>query len=189
MVDGFMVKISEKLYWILVFGDSFIIGNIGGELNEVMDKFYMICFLKLLRDNYFDYVFKVDNRGIYGELVCGEMIERLFKVLYESGLYDLVIILGGINDVIEVKKGLEDLFFEGIINLYVVVVSYGVKVIVFIILEIDFYFKDFRENGLCWVKEEGENICLLVNEKLREFIGRNEENVYIILCDFVVKFF
>lgn len=188
MTDGSMVKTSEKLYRILAFGDSLTTGNTGGELNEAMDKPYTIHLSKLLRDNHPDYAFKVDNRGIYGELVCGEMTERLPRVLHESGPYDLVIILGGTNDIIEAKKGLEDSLFEGITNLHAAVVSHGAKVIVLTIPETDLYFKDLRENGFCWVKEEGENIRLLVNEKLRESIGRNEENVHITLCDFAVKF-
>lgn len=64
------LKVKEN-YKILVFGDSFMVGNIGGELNEVLDKFYIIYFLKLLRENYLNVMFDVNNKGIYGELVCG----------------------------------------------------------------------------------------------------------------------
>lgn len=56
-----------------------------------------------------------------------------------------------------------------------------------IILEIDVYFKDLGKCGLLWVKEEGENICLVVNEKLRKYV--NESDNKIILCDLVEKFF
>lgn len=51
------------------------------------------------------------------------MIDRLLKVLKEYGFYNIVIILGGINDIIEVKKGLEDIFFEGIKRLYDLVIG------------------------------------------------------------------
>lgn len=65
---------------------------------------------------------------------------------------------------------------------------HGTKVVALTIPETDLYFKDLRKNGLSWVKEEGENIRLLVNEKLRDSNGRSEEKVNITLCDFAEKF-
>ena len=177
---------SKRLYRILAFGDSLTTGNIGGELNEALDKPYTIRLLKLLRENHTDFAFEVDNKGIYGELVCGEMTERLPKVLKECGSYDLVIVLGGTNDIIEARQGLEDTLFEGIQSLHAAVIGHGAKVISLTIPETDLYFKDLRENGLSWVKEEGENVRLLVNEKLKKSVKECDNKI--ILCDFAEKF-
>jgi len=171
---------------ILAFGDSLTTGNIGGELNEALDKPYTIHLSKLLRENHPDIAFDVNNKGIYGELVCGQMTERLPKVLKEYGPYDLVIILGGTNDIIEVKKGLEDSLFEGIKRLHGLVVGQGAKCIALTIPETDVYFRDLGKRGLSWVKEEGEKIRLVVNDKLRKFV--NECDDKIILCDLAEKF-
>lgn len=177
---------AEKIYRILAFGDSLTTGNIGGELNEALDKPYTIRLSKLLKENHPNIAFDVNNRGIYGELVCGEMTERLPKVLKKNGPYDLVIILGGTNDIIEAKKGLEDTLFEGIKRLHESVIAQGAKCIALTIPETDVYFKDLGKSGLSWVKEEGENIRLMVNDKLRRSV--NECDNKIILCDLAKKF-
>lgn len=177
---------AEENLRILACGDSLTTGNIGGELNEALDKPYTISLSKLLRENHPDIAFDVNNKGIYGELVCGQMTERLPKVLKEYGPYDLVIILGGTNDIIEAKKGLEDSLFEGIKRLHGLVVGQGAKCIALTIPETDVYFRDLGKRGLSWVKEEGEKIRLVVNDKLRKFV--NECDDKIILCDLAEKF-
>ena len=176
----------KKNYRILAFGDSLTTGNIGGELNEALDKPYTICLSKLLRENHPNIAFDVNNKGIYGELVCGQMTERLPKVLMEYGPYDLVIILGGTNDIVEAKKGLEDTLFEGIKSLHSYVIGQGAMCIALTIPETDVSFKDLRKRGLSWVKEEGENIRLVVNDKLRKYV--NECDNKVILCDLAEKF-
>lgn len=179
-------KFDKNLFRILAFGDSLTTGNIGGELHEAFDKPYTIGLLNLVRENHAGTSFEVDNMGIYGELVCGEMSERLPKVLKECGPYDLVIILGGTNDIIEPKQGLEDTLFDGIKRLHAEVKGQGAKCIALTIPETDIHFKDLLKNGLSWVKEEGENIRLLVNDKLRRSVkGHNDK---IILCDLAEKF-
>ena len=177
---------AEDNFRILAFGDSLTTGNIGGELNEALDKPYTIRLLKLLRESHPNIAFDVNNKGIYGELVCGQMTERLPKVLKENGPYDLVIILGGTNDIIEARKGLEDTLFEGIKRLHGLVTGQGSKCIALTIPETDVYFKDLGKRGLSWVKEEGENIRLMVNDKLRKSV--NECDSKIILCDLAEKF-
>ena len=177
---------DRKLFRILAFGDSLTTGNIGGELNEALDKPYTIRLAKLLRENHPHSSFEVDNKAIYGELVCGQMTERLPKVLKEYGPYDVVIILGGTNDIIEPKEGLEDTLFEGIKRLHGEVTGQGAKCIALTIPETDVYFKDLGKKGLSWVKEEGEKIRLIVNEKLRRSVKEYGEDVR--LCDFAKKF-
>ena len=177
---------AKENFTILAFGDSLTTGNIGGELNEALDKPYTIHLSKLLRENHPNIAFNVNNKGIYGELVCGQMTERLPKVLKEYGPYDLVIVLGGTNDIIEAKKGLEDTLFEGIKRLHGFVTGQGSKCIALTIPETDIYFKDLGKRGLSWVKEEGENIRLMVNDKLRKSV--NECDDKIILCDLAEKF-
>lgn len=182
----------KRNYRILAFGDSLTTGNIGGELNEALDKPYTICLSKLLRENHPNIAFDVNNKGIYGELVCGQMTERLPKVLMEYGPYDLVIILGGTNDIIEAKKDLEDTLFEGIKSLHSAVIGQagqGAKCIALTIPETDVYFKDMGKRGLSWVKEEGENIRLVVNYKLRKYVKFvNKCDSKVILCDLAEKF-
>lgn len=178
-------KVKEN-YKILAFGDSLTAGNIGGELNEALDKPYTIHLSKLLRENHPNATFDVNNKGIYGELVCGQMTDRLPKVLKEYGPYNIVIILGGTNDIIEAKKGLEDTLFEGIKRLHDSATGQGANCIAMTIPETDVYFKDLGKRGLSWVKEEGENIRLVVNEKLRKYV--NESDNKIILCDLAEKF-
>ena len=177
---------NQKLYRILAFGDSLTAGNVGGELNEGRDKPYTIRLSKLLKENHPNTSFQLDNKGIYGDLVCGQMTERLPKVLKEYGPYDLVIILGGTNDIIEAKKGLEETLFQGIKRLHGTVKDHGAKCIALTIPETDVYFKDFGKKGLSWVKQEGENIRLIVNGKLRSSAKEYAENV--ILCDLAEKF-
>ena len=177
---------SKNIFRILAFGDSLTTGNIGGEENKALDKPYTIRLSKLLMENHPNLKFEVDNKGIYGELVCGEMTSRLPKLLDECGPYDIVIILGGSNDIIEPKKGLEDTLFKGIRELHSEVKSHGAKCISLTIPESDVYFKDLGKNGESWVTEEGENIRLKVNEKLRQSIQK--ENDGIILCDLAEKF-
>ncbi|KAL9951008.1 hypothetical protein ACROYT_G043594, partial [Oculina patagonica] len=176
----------QKLYRILAFGDSLTTGNIGGELNEALDKPYTIHLSRLLGENHRNASFEVDNKGIYGELVCGQMTERLPKVLKEYGPYDLVIILGGTNDIIEAKKGLEETLFEGIKRLHGDVTGQGAKCIALTMPETDVFFKDYGKKGLSWVKEEGENIRVIVNDKLRR--SEKECGNNIILCDLAKKF-
>ncbi|XP_078352844.1 uncharacterized protein LOC144637657 [Oculina patagonica] len=175
---------DQKLYRILAFGDSLTKGRI--DLNQALGRPYIIHLSKLLRENHPNASFEVDNKGIYGELVCGQMTERLPKVLKEYGPYDLVIILGGTNDIIEAKKGLEETLFEGIKRLHGDVTGQGAKCIALTMPETDVYFKDFGKKGLSWVKEEGENIRLIVNDKLRRSVKECGDNV--ILCDLAKKF-
>lgn len=177
---------SNNFCRILAFGDSLTTGNIGGEENEALDKPYTTHLSKLLSEKHPDSKFKVDNQGIYGELVCGEMTPRLPKLLRECGPYDIVIILGGTNDIIEPKQGLEDALFEGIKSLHSEVKGHGAKCIALTIPETDVNFKDLGKNGLSWVKKEGENIRLKVNEKLRQSINQGDSEV--VLCDLAEKF-
>lgn len=141
---------------------------------------------RLLAENYPSLKFEVENKGIYGELVCGGMSYRLPKVLKEYGPYDIVIILGGTNDIIEPKEGLEDTLFEQIKMLHSEVKGHGSKCVALTIPETDVYFKDLGKNGLSWVKEAGDNIRLKLNGKLRAYI--KDCGGEIILCDLAEKF-
>ena len=177
---------AKENYKILAFGDSLTTGNIGGELNEALDKPYTIQLSKLLRENHPNVTFEVNNKGIYGELVCGQMTERLPKVLKEYGPYDIVILLGGTNDIIEAKEGLECTLFEGIKRLHDSAIGEGAKCIALTIPETDVYFKDLGKSGLSWVKEEGENIRLTVNDNLRKYVKEYDNKIT--LCDLAEKF-
>lgn len=171
---------------ILAFGDSLTTGNTRGEENLALDKPYTVYLSKLLNENHPDVEFEVDNKGIYGELVCGEMTSRLPDVLMECGPYDVVIILGGTNDIIEPEQGLENTLFEGIKMLHSMVKGHGAKCIALTIPETDIYFYDLGKRGLSWVEEEGESIRLKVNEKLRKYVDQGDNSV--ILCDLEKKF-
>ena len=175
-----------KVCRILAFGDSLTTGNTGGEENIQLDKPYTIRLSQLLAENYPSLKFEVENKGIYGELVCGGMSYRLPKVLNEYGPYDIVIILGGTNDIIEPKEGLEDTLFEQIKILHSEVKGHGAKCVALTIPETDVYFKDLGKNGLSWVKEAGDNIRLKLNGKLRAYI--KDCSGEIILCDLAEKF-
>ena len=177
---------SKALFRILAFGDSLTTGNTGGEEDKAMNKPYTIRLSKLLVEKHPNLEFKVDNKGIYGELVCGEMTSRLPKVLKECGPYDIVIILGGTNDIIEPKQDFVDTLFEGIKSLHSVVKGHRAKCIALTIPETDIYFKDLGKKDQSWVKEEGEQIRLKVNKKLRQSICPGDHEV--VLCDLAMKF-
>ena len=177
---------SKTLFRILAFGDSLTTGNTGGEEDKAMDKPYTIRLSKLLVEKHPNLEFKVDNKGIYGELVCGEMTSRLPRVLKECGPYDIVIILGGTNDIIEPEQDLVDTLFEGIKSLHSEVKGHRAKCIALTIPETDIYFKDLGKKDLSWVKEEGEKIRLKVNEKLRQSIFPGDDEI--VLCDLAIKF-
>lgn len=177
---------SKILFRILAFGDSLTTGNTGGEENKELDKPYTVHLSKLLSENHPNYKFIVDNKGIYGQLVLREMTTRLPMVLKECGPYDIVIILGGTNDIIELTQGLENSLFEEIKALHTVVKVHGAKCVALTIPETDVYFKDFGKKGLSWVKEEGESIRLKVNEKLRRSINQSDDDI--VLCDLANTF-
>ena len=177
---------SQNVRRILAFGDSLTTGNTGGEENKALDRPYTIRLSKLLSENHPSLKFNVENKGIYGEFVCGEMTSRLPKVLKECGPYDIVIILGGTNDIIEPEQGLEETLFEGIKMLHTEVKGHGAKCIALTIPETDVYFKDLRKNGLSWVKEEGEKTRLKVNQKLRSYVKECGDEIF--LCDLAEKF-
>ncbi|XP_068728354.1 uncharacterized protein [Montipora capricornis] len=185
MVDH-PIKSSKVLVKILAFGDSLTTGNTGGTENEKLDKPYTIHLSNLLKENHPNFEFKVDNKGVYGQLVRGEMTSRLPNVLEACGPYDIVIILGGTNDVITPEQGLERTLFEGIQMLHSQVKEHGAKCIGLTIPETDVFYKDLGKNGLSWVKEEGEKIRLKVNEKLRQ--GIRQDDSAVILCDLEKKF-
>lgn len=176
----------KNLIRILAFGDSLTTGNTGGNENLALDRPYTVHLSKLLNENHPDIEFEVDNKGIYGELVCGEMTSRLPNLLKECGPYDVVIILGGTNDIIEPKQGLENALLEGIKMLHSRVKGHGAKCIALTIPETDFYFHGLGKRGLSWVKAEGERIRLEVNENLRKYIDQGDNSV--ILCDLEKKF-
>ena len=172
---------DSNLYRILAFGDSLTEGYV----NDQKCQPYTLRLSKLLSERFPDTAFQVDNKGIYGELVYGQMTVRLSEVLKECGPYNLVIILGGTNDICEAKEGMENSLFEGIKSLHATVRTHGAKSIVVTIPETDVNYKDLGRNGLSWVKERGESIRLVVNEKLREYVKECGDNVT--LCDLAVK--
>ena len=63
--------------------------------------------------------------------------------------------------------------------------AYGANCISLTITQTDVYFIDLGKHGLSWVKEEVENICLVVNEKFWKSVNECDNKV---LCNLAETF-
>ena len=127
--------------------------------------------------------FAVDNKGLSGEFVLDQMITRLPEVLKAVKLYDLVIILGGTNDLSEASLGDEEKIFEGLTQLHDLAKQHGAQSVIVTLPETDVQYKDMGQNGTSYVKQSGENVRMLLNEKLRFYSTRTKT----CLCDLAAR--
>ncbi|EDO38266.1 predicted protein [Nematostella vectensis] len=170
-----MTQTARKLR-ILAFGDSLTQGE---TYNSTTYLPYTTRLRELMEKNGFG-CFDLDNAGITGEFVRDELINRLPGILEKQGPYDLVVILGGTNDLSTHKTGDEEALYKGIVQLHELSLKHGAKTLLLTMPESDFFYKDLAATGTSYVKEEGEKGRVTVNEMLREF-ARKCEGVY--LCD------
>jgi len=117
------------------------------------------------------------NKGISGEVVNPEMLERLPVVLDNKGPFDFAIILGGTNDLAFLKAAKENNLSKNIISLHQIAHSKGVKTCLITIPQTGF---DILPYSVEYVQYREQ-----VNDELREFVSRNSSQVC--LCDLSVK--
>lgn len=173
-------KIVKK---ILAFGDSLTHGdtyNLTQDPPHVHP--YTLRLQELLQGHFKDIDFCVNNVGIYGEFAQKEMTSRIPKVLQDQGPYDLVIILGGTNDLGEMYSlGDERAVFDAIQELHLTSLASGAKTMLLTIPETDYIYENMGKDGTSYVKQQGEEGRLLINEMLRQFA---EKTTGVTLCDF-----
>jgi lysophospholipase L1-like esterase len=165
-----------KLIRILAFGDSLT----QGETFKSTHYHPYTHRLRKLLEEHESVKFDIDNAGITGEFVRDQMTTRLPLVLKEKGPYDLIVILGGTNDLIDFTPGGEKDLFDEIVSLHRTAHEHGAKTLLLTIPESDFIYKDMGKNGTSYIKEEGEQGRILINEMLRDFARECDD---IVLCD------
>ena len=155
---------------ILCFGDSLTEGwyDNGRKFYPYTKK------LAKLLDSYSSGVkYNIFNTGLSGECAIDEMTARLPEVLKQFAPLDLVIILGGTNDLASLSNAKERDLFENLRKLHEIAHNIGAKTCALTIPEafIDILpmasdYKEYRES---------------VNERLKIFAKDNSDKV--ILCD------
>ena len=173
-----MANSAPRVVRILAFGDSLTEGH---TLQLTHFHPYTHRLQELLRGYNKSISFQLDNFGITGEFVQGQMSARLPKILKDNGPYDLVIILGGSNDLSEFTLGQEKELFEEIRNLHLTSHRHGAKTMLLTIPESDYIFEDMGKDNTSYIKEQGEKGRILVNAMLRSFANETSDDV--ILCD------
>ena len=172
------VEAVQSKFRVLAFGDSLTEGWIDDGANF---RPYTSRLLQLLNETIQlrSRSFEVHNMGLSGEFVVDQMTKRLLRILEEGTPYDLVIILGGTNDLSEASLGDEEKIFTGLKILHDIIKTNGSNSVIVTLPETDFYYKDLAENGTSYVKETGENVRILLNDKLRDYAVHTNT----LLCD------
>ena len=132
---------------------------------------------KLLRRNYGDH-FNITNAGRGGERVHVEMYPR-FKDILKKDTYDLILILGGVNDLSTLDCMTKVDLFKDIRKLHDLAHKNGIKTVIMTILEAhvaEQKLKVMNENQFQLVRHN-------VNRKLRRISSELS-----ILCDTEVEF-
>ncbi|XP_031561161.1 uncharacterized protein LOC116297137 [Actinia tenebrosa] len=166
----------SKLVRILAFGDSLTQGH-----TYQLTHFHPYTHrLRQLLQEHKSVKFDVDNAGITGEFVRDQMTKRLPLLLRKNGPYNLIIILGGTNDLGDFNPGEEKALFKEIVSLHDIAHEHGAKTLLLTIPESDYIFKDMGANGTSYIKEDGEKGRILINGMLRDFAKENDD---VTLCD------
>jgi len=168
---------------ILAFGDSLTLGN---TLNMTHLHPYTLRLRELLQDhNKTGITFDIDNAGICGEFARLEMTSRLPPILQSKGPYDLVIILGGTNDLGDTHVfGAEKALYDEIITLHLTAHRHGATTMLITIPESDYIYDDMGRNRTSYVTQQGEKGRNIVNQMLRKFAGETDD---VILCDLATE--
>eukprot|EP00794_Sanderia_malayensis_P007993 gene7993-8852_t len=167
-----MVEEERKLK-ILCFGDSLTEGWYmnGRRFHPYSTKLQQI-FLQKNKNMKVEII----SKGISGECVYPEMINRLPKVLGNSD-FGLVIILGGTNDLACLSKAKSIDLFQQIKNLHEVAHACGAKTCAMTIPQTSFDMLPLYERTMNYREE--------INNKIREFAIHNKDTVA--LCDISIK--
>lgn len=163
----------QRKYKILSFGDSLTEGYYG--VKHIHP--YTIMLKKLLARNYGDH-FNVTNAGIGGERVHVEMYPRLKDILHDS-TYDLVLILGGVNDLATLDCVTKVDLYSDILKLHNLAHEKGIKTVVMTIMEAHIAPKKLNVMS----KVQFQLVRRRVNRKLRRISSELS-----ILCDTAVEF-
>ena len=179
---------------ILAIGDSLTVGLY--DISEVQKSHpYTILLERLLsNDSGIKHFYSVVNAGINGQR-AKQIKKRLIKHLSEEFLFDLVIILAGTNDYLDIlrnsksrKQNFEQhnlICYElanQILSLHTLCHSHSVKTALLTIPEVKnerFNGSHFRRNKVC--RE-------IINAKLEQFTEQHSKNTILVdLADFVSK--
>lgn len=170
---------------ILAFGDSLTKGLYG------VDRYnpYTIHLQELLQEdnNKNNDVKKeryaVYNEGVNGECACGEMTKRLPATLDryndQKKKIDLVIILGGTNDLLRSQCAKKCDIFENIKQLHKTVHDRQMKSVVVTILKV-------TVGNVRMTDKEYEDMLWDINQELRGFVKENPQKMT--LCDLADEF-
>ncbi|XP_028415367.1 protein PFC0760c-like [Dendronephthya gigantea] len=171
---------------ILCFGDSLT----SGFFNHGRGKHPYSIRLSQLLNTKGSHRYRIETRGVIGEMVHGSMTKRLPKVLDEGTRFDWVLILGGTNDVAHVKNFGDDQDFtqqligvwspkivKDIEKLHEIAHSRGARTMLMTIPETAYEFwPEFRSI---------RNMRLSVNAALRKYATEVRDNT--VLCDLAYK--
>ncbi|XP_065656805.1 uncharacterized protein LOC101234615 [Hydra vulgaris] len=164
----------DKKKRILCIGDSITLGYYG-----VPKHFhpYSYKLRKLLQQQFGDEV-EVTSKGVGGERVHKEMYTRLQRELSVKR-YDLVIILGGVNDLVTLDCLHTIDLFEEIRALHEIARSQNIKTVAMTILEAHVLVKKIK-----YMDERSfEAMRMLTNYKIRQMVDDMTS-----LCDTSLKF-
>lgn len=162
---------------ILCFGDSLTEGYYHGGVKFHPYTLQLANLFKQMTESGEIEEVQLVNKGRSGELVHPEMAKRLPQILKDDGPYDLVIILGGTNDLASLKEAKQFDLFEKIKSLHKMAHEIGMKTCAvtipqtaFDVLPISYEYVEYRES---------------VNNQIRDFASNN--SAMVCLCDVSLK--
>ena len=113
---------NEKTLCVLCFGDSITQGFYG--YNGIFHP-YTLALRFHLAHKYPDVYIRVFTRGRGGDMVHGEMKERLERELSREN-FDIVLIMAGINDLLKLTFEINQGLFHTILDLHQMALDHGV---------------------------------------------------------------
>ena len=117
------------------------------------------------------------NKGISGEVVNSEMMNRLPTILENQGIFDFAIILGGTNDLASLQAAKDYDLAKSIKSLHQMAHAKGIKTCAVTIPQTGF---DMLPYAVDYVKYRED-----VNNEIRDFASKNP--TLVCLCDLSLK--
>lgn len=170
-------KICLSRIKILCIGDSLTKGYYGDN-----KKFHP--YTEILQDMLADYVgdkqsVEVVNKGIGGEKIHTDMRERLKKELRQSK-YDIVVIMGGVNDLVHLTfEQINQYLFKDILSMHVNANKRGVKSVAMTMLPAKVDKRKLKHLS----RKQFEKLRNRVNSKIRKMKNSSSTRKNIFVCD------